>query len=185
MSFASSLDSTSRPAVRRSDPVVLVALLALAVLAAWPVDASERTENTNVFAATTRVQTAVDDLRARLSIPSAVTAAIVPDNPLKVSVEPDRGRPGAFTISFEGGFLATLSEEDLRAVVAHELGHVWIFTHHPYLQTEELANEVALRVVSRATLEHVYDKIWADGAPRGTVARFPDEPASLARPTLR
>ena len=33
----------------------------------------------------------------------------------------------------------------------HELGHVWIFTHHPYLQTEQLANRIAMRLVSRTS----------------------------------
>jgi Zn-dependent peptidase ImmA (M78 family) len=44
--------------------------------------------------------------------------------------------------------------------VAHELGHVWIFTHHPYLQTEQLANQIAMRLVARETLEPIYEKLW-------------------------
>jgi hypothetical protein len=54
----------------------------------------------------------------------------------------------------------------LRAALAHELGHVWVFTHHPFLQTERLANEVGRRVVSRASLERLYKKLWAyEGTP--------------------
>jgi len=52
-----------------------------------------------------------------------------------------------------------LTDDDIKAVVAHELGHVWIFTHHPYLQTEQLANEIAMRLVTRESLEPVYAKV--------------------------
>ena len=62
----------------------------------------------------------------------------------------------------------------MSAVVAHELGHVWIYTHHPYLQTEELANEVAMRVVSRAILEGLYKKVWERAGAKGTLAYLPD-----------
>jgi Zn-dependent protease with chaperone function len=105
------------------------------------------------------VQQVVDDLRVRLSLSSQVAVTIVTDNPLVVSVAPSRGRDGAFRLSFEERFLAALSEDELRAVVAHELGHVWIFSNHPYLQTERLANSIAQRVVSRESLERVYDKL--------------------------
>ena len=100
-----------------------------------------------------RLQDVVDELRARLGISAPVTATIVAKNPLVVTVEPQGHRKGEFLLSFEDGFLAGLDDEELRAVVAHELGHVWIFTHHPYLQTERLANEVAMRIVSRESLD--------------------------------
>ena len=45
--------------------------------------------------------------------------------------------------------------------LAHELGHVWIYTHHPFLQTERLANVIGQRVTDRAALERVYLKLWA------------------------
>jgi hypothetical protein len=57
-------------------------------------------------------------------------------------------------------------------VVAHELGHVWIFTHHPYLQTERLADTVAMRVVSRKSLDRVYAKVWERGGAKGSLAQF-------------
>jgi len=53
---------------------------------------------------------------------------------------------------------------------------VWIFTHHPYLQTEELANQIAMRAVSRASLERVYAKVWERGGTKGDLARFLGEP---------
>lgn len=119
-----------------------------------------------------RVQGVVDDLRAHLAMTAEVTAQIVPLNPLLVSVESSKDREHAFVLSFEDSFLGSLSEDDLRAVVAHELGHVWIFTHHPYLQTERLANQVAMRVVGRAELERVYAKVWQRQGTKGDLTRF-------------
>ena len=119
-----------------------------------------------------RLQVIVDDLAQRLALKATITATIVQSNALLVSVEPEAGRENAFRLSFEDGFLDGLDDEGLRAVVAHELGHVWIFTHHPYLQTESLANSVAMRVVSRESLEKVYDKVWERRGTKGTIARF-------------
>jgi hypothetical protein len=118
------------------------------------------------------IQSVIDELRGRLSMPVTVTASMVPSNPLLVSVEPAPGREAAFQLTFEDRFLETLDDEELRAVVAHELGHVWIFTHHPYLQTEQLANEIALRLVSRESLQRVYAKVWARNGQKGDIARF-------------
>ena len=118
------------------------------------------------------VQNLIDQLRVQLSIASPVTAAMVPHNPLLVSVEAAPGDKATFQLAFEDGFLDTLDDDELRAVVAHELGHVWIFTHHPYLQTERLANDVAMRIVSRATLERVYGKVWARGGLKGDLSKF-------------
>ena len=108
----------------------------------------------------------------RLALKATVTAIIVQTNALLVSVEPEEGRENAFRLSFEDSFLDGLDDEGLRAVVAHELGHVWIFTHHPYLHTELLANSVAMRVVSRESLEEVYNKVWERGGVKGSIARF-------------
>ena len=75
----------------------------------------------------------------------------------------DRQGPRALSVSLEAAFLDELTDQELDAVIAHELGHVWIFTHHPFLQTEQLANEIAMQVVSRQTLEAVYAKVRARG----------------------
>jgi predicted Zn-dependent protease len=75
-------------------------------------------------------------------------------------------------MSFEERFLTGVDDEELRAIIAHELGHVWIFTHHPYLQTERLANTVAMRAVSRASLERVYIKVWEREGTKGDLTRF-------------
>jgi hypothetical protein len=117
------------------------------------------------------LQQVVDDYRARLAMPGAVRVSVVPQNPLMASVEAvDVGGP--FTMSVQEDFLDALSDDELRAVVAHELGHVWIFTHHPYLQTEVLANDIAMRLVTRDVLVTVYEKLWKTQGTKGDLVRF-------------
>ncbi len=118
------------------------------------------------------LQALVDRLKDQLGIDAVVSAAIVPSNPLLVSVQPVVGAPATFQMAFEKQFLAGLDADDLKAIVAHELGHVWIFTHHPYLQTERLANTVAMRAVSRDSLERVYNKVWEREGSKSDLARF-------------
>ena len=118
------------------------------------------------------LQDLVNGLKAQLGIDATVSAAIVPANPLRVSVQRVDGGPVTFQMAFEERFLTGLDEDDLKAVVAHELGHVWIFTHHPYLQTELLANTVAMRVVPRESLARVYHKLWESDGTKGDLVRF-------------
>jgi Peptidase family M48 len=155
--------------------ITTLTLLFLTGLAIRTAAAEGRTEAeaAEAHAKAQRVQGVIDDLRSRLSLSRDVVAAIVPVNPLVVSVLSPVEHGDAYRVAFEGSFLDTLSDDELRAVVAHELGHVWIFTHHPYLQTEELANKIALRVVPRESLVRVYDKVWPHGAPVGVPVRFP------------
>lgn len=118
-----------------------------------------------------RLQALADAVRARLGVERAVTVTLVDTNPYLVSVEapPQADRP--FVVRVEARMLELLSADELEAVLAHELGHVWIFTHHPYLQTELLANRVAMRAVSRDALARVYRKVWKDG-PKGDLVAF-------------
>ena len=118
------------------------------------------------------LQELVNGLKTQLGIDVIVSTAIVPTNPLLVSVQPVDGGPATFHMAFEERFLTGLDEDDLKAIVAHELGHVWIFTHHPYLQTERLANTVAMRVVPRESLERVYHKLWEREGTKGDLVRF-------------
>lgn len=120
------------------------------------------------------LQRLIDQLRIELRITAPVEAVIVASNPLLVSVERQtkKTRDGAFAIAFDRDFLDSLDDDDVRAAVAHELGHVWIFTHHPYLQTERLANDVAMRAVSRESLLRVYEKVWARAGTRGDPISF-------------
>ena len=108
-----------------------------------------------------KIKQIIDELTKQLGISQEIQAVVVPKNELIVSVHPLKGRPGVFEMSFENAFLQTLDDEDLRAVIAHELGHVWIFTHHPYLQTENLANSIAVKAVTPDALERVYEKVRA------------------------
>ena len=116
-----------------------------------------------------RIQQIVDDLRARLSITATVNVSTVESNPRLFSVTPAGQQPGTFLLSVEEDFAQALSEPEITAAVAHELGHVWLFTHFPYLQTEELANQIAARVIEPSTLAPLYDKVWtragADAKP--------------------
>jgi hypothetical protein len=120
------------------------------------------------------LQRLIDHLRIELGITVPVEAVIVESNPLLVSVERQtrHTRDGAFAISFDREFLDGLDDADVRAAIAHELGHVWIFTHHPYRQTERLANDIAMRAVSRGSLLKVYEKVWARAGTRGDPVSF-------------
>jgi hypothetical protein len=131
----------------------------------------------------TGVQKLVNAMRKELALSHAVTVEVVVHNPLKASVEPvkvvtRKGTTRGFRLSIERAFLEKLTADELRAVIAHELGHVWIYTHHPYLQTEQLANAIAMRVVPRDNLVKVYSKVWAEAGPAGTLPRFAEEPAA-------
>jgi hypothetical protein len=119
-----------------------------------------------------RIQSVVDGFRERLEITQEVTVTVVAANEWLVSVESSKDRENAFVLCLEDSFVDRLDAEDLGAVVAHELGHVWIFTHHPYLQTERLANQIAVRLVSRESLRKAYAKVWERLGTKGDLARF-------------
>ena len=131
-----------------------------------------------------KLQSLVGSLRARLEIASTVVVTIVPSNALMMSVEAPTEPTKPFALSIDASFLNTLTDDEIEAAIAHELGHVWIFTHHPYLQTEELANQIAMRAVSRGTLERVYAKVWERGGTKGDLARFLGA-APTAQPTAK
>jgi Zn-dependent protease with chaperone function len=140
-----------------------------------PAGSTDSLSSLSLVAREKQLQDVVDDFRRRLAIPDAVVVSIVPDNKLVVSVTRLKDREHGFAATFEAGFLDDLTEDELGAVIAHELGHVWIYTHHPYLQTEELANEIALRVVSRESLDGVYEKVWKRTGTRGDLVYLPEQ----------
>src|SRR5829696_6346031 len=123
------------------------------------------------------LQDLTDDLRGRLHIIERVHVTLVDHNPLVMSVETLAGRTGPFVISVDRDFVQELNHEEIEAALAHELGHVWIYTHHPFLQTERLANDVAMRVVSRAAFEPVYEKVWARTGIKGNLIEFIGPPS--------
>src|SRR6516165_6513060 len=128
-----------------------VAALCVSVFASAPAHAAGDRE---------RIQQIVDDLKTRLAIPQTINVTVVRTNPKLFSVAPVEHENGTFLLSVEEDFAQALNEDELTAAVAHELGHVWIYTHFPYLQTEQLANEIAMRVVSRESLVPVYDRMF-------------------------
>lgn len=116
-----------------------------------------------------RAQEFVEQLRAALPITSEVQIAVVAYHPLVFSVQPLDLHKERFLLTMELGFLLMLKDDELRAAVAHELGHVWIYTHRPFLQTERLANIIGQRVVDRESFERLYSRLWvyegASGVP--------------------
>jgi hypothetical protein len=130
-----------------------------------------------------RVQQLSDRLRVSLDIVEPVRVTLVPVNSLLMSVEPvENGSRREFRLKVEEEFVKGLSDAELVAAVAHELGHVWIFTHHPFLHTEQLANDIAMRLVSRDALTHLYERVWGRRGTTGDLARFlgPQPQAGLA-----
>ena len=144
--------------------VVLSLLLSLSAVASL--------EAASSMAAAESVQGVVDEYRDALGLRPPVKVVLVDENPRVVSVTRDPRAPGTFVLAFERSFLVELTAAEVRAVVAHELGHVWIFGNHPYLQTEQLANQVALRLVTRAELESAYRKLGTVGGRVPAVARL-------------
>jgi hypothetical protein len=111
----------------------------------------------------------VQELCTRLELKDHVEIHIDETNAKMVSSEPMPGAIPGYRISFDRQFLENLTDEEIVAAIAHELGHVWIFTHHPYLQTEALANNVALRVVDRETMKNLYSKLWSHTGTAGNI----------------
>ena len=115
-----------------------------------------------------RITLIVEALKNQLGIPNLIEVNVVDGNRLGFSSE--RGRqPGTFLISADAQLLNELDDETLTAALAHEMGHIWIYTHHPYLQTEALANHIAMRVVSRDALKRLYAKLWAFKGTSGDI----------------
>jgi hypothetical protein len=107
-----------------------------------------------------RAQGLLDELRTALALPHDVQVEVVVQHPLVFAVEPIEKSRDRFKLSMELAFLRFLDDHELSAALAHELGHVWIFTHHPFLQTERLANTIGQRIVNRESFEKVYSKLW-------------------------
>ena len=147
----------------RQGPISVVLFLLLSFVAA-------ELRLSATIAATESVQGVVDEYRGVLGLQPEVR--VVDENPRVVSVARDPRAPGTFVLSVARGFLAELTVDEMRAVVAHELGHVWIFGNHPYLQTEQRANEVALRLVTHSELESAYRKLDARGAAKPRLSRL-------------
>jgi len=132
-----------------------------------------------------RIRAIVDRFRQDLSIREKVSISIVAKNDKLVSVERSKAKYGGFILSFDETFLNSLDDNELNASIAHELGHVWIFTHHPYLQTELLANQIALQVVSREELERIYAKVWKNNGDVDIKQFLGEDTAVGLKPEIR
>jgi hypothetical protein len=152
----------------------LLAYIAGVLLVLFPLKtkAHEASTSDTREEASARIQRVLDGLRERLAISSPVEVTVVEQNALAFSVAAPKIVGGAFTLSIEAAYLDLLSEEELEAALAHELGHVWIFTHHPYLHTELLANRIAMRTASRESLASVYEKVWKRLGAKGNLHTF-------------
>ena len=124
-----------------------------------------------------RIRRVVAELKSELAIPQTVDVKIVAANARLFSVAPVPNARATFLLSVEEDFAQALNDDELKAAVAHELGHVWIYTHHPFLQTERLANDIAMRVVNRSAFEPVYEKVWARTGVRGNLIEFIGPPS--------
>jgi hypothetical protein len=138
---------------------VLEPTMTVAFLLVWVVPISN--EPTSIVTRRAeRAQQFVDELRNTLAIDNPVHVDVVISHPLVFAVKPEDTQRAQYVLSMEMGFLIILDDDELRAALAHELGHVWVFTHHPYLQTERLANGIGQRAVSRDNFEKLYSKLW-------------------------
>jgi hypothetical protein len=163
---------TSSKSFRVRGPSLLVHA-AMAVGCALLSHAVARAEDATVRDGRARaLQELVDTLRDRMGIVAPVEVTVVERDARALSVRRNPAAAGQFSLSAERGFLGALTTDQVEAALAHELGHVWIYTHHPYLQTEQLANRVAMRVVSRDRLVEVYRALWGDDAVHGSLETF-------------
>jgi hypothetical protein len=156
---------SSRRVVLSFLPIVFLGVshLALAKLATSPEETVKR------------VQVIVADLEGRLQMPQHVDVALVPTEVRMVAVQRvrhDAATPDDFIIRLDEQFFESLNEEELTAALAHELGHVWISTHHPYLQTEALANEIAMKAVPRESMKKIYAKLWLHMGTSGDIEQL-------------
>jgi len=140
-------------------------------------------ENRNDADDIRRISKLAQELCTRLQLAARIDAVIVDENKFGVSVEPLADVKDEYTLAFDRKLYESLTSDELTAAIAHEMGHVWIYTHHPYLQTEPLANEIAFRVVSRETMKGVYTKLWLRLGISGDLNEVlgPELPASGAQ----
>ncbi len=133
---------------------------------------------------TRTIQAIVEEFRIRRPFPEPVTARIIRGEKKLVSVRRSPADPNTFVLTFDQDFLSTLTNEELRAAIAHELGHVFIFTHHPYLHTEALANRKAMELVPPEALEQVYRKVLEFGGKIPSNSS-PSQPAIAETPVTK
>src|SRR5262245_26274265 len=117
----------------RQSLLIGLPLMLVAVLLPRKAHARKPPAKTNRTAAThsyrrkkEQVHTRVDRIRFELSIPDPVAVSLVELNDLVVTVARAADRTRGFELALEERFVNGLSDVELEAVIAHELGHVWI-----------------------------------------------------------
>ena len=133
----------------------------------------------NVRETTARIGEMLTALKNALQISNNIRVRIVESNHLGMSVEPTDPQKNSFLLSVDGGFVSGLDDEELAAALSHELGHVWIYTHHPFIHTESLANKIAARAVTPAALKKLYAKVWVFEGANGSMDQLLDSRLSL------
>lgn len=173
--FAKGKSPRGYPLPRRTGNFVFVCLLSLmGAGAASPTDRQVWNANHQKLAAL------VQEFRVLLNIEEQISVSIVRKNHMLASVRPSSKQPGSFVVRFDRSFLAALADEELRAAIAHELGHVWIFVHQPYVQSEPLANKKALEVIQLDSLQKMYEKVRAYQGRHGRPGKVLDGEKALA-----
>jgi hypothetical protein len=172
-SFADS-GACGRSGSERRGPVrvLLVAVTLIALVAPALAFAEENDLPPAPSVSQEYLETIAKKFQTQLDLPVAVLVSVIEKNKFLVSVHRSKELQDTFVILFEREFLSTLTEEEARAVIAHEMGHIWIFTHHPYLQTEALANQKAAELVPRDSLRDVYEKVWRIEGQKVTLEEF-------------
>ncbi len=127
-----------------------------------------------------QIELIIKEFSRRLGITQKIIVSIVSGDKRLASVRPASENLNEFEISFDPAFVQTLDDLELTAAVAHELGHIWIYTHFPYLQTEALANQQALKLVSRNDLDKVYEKVWRWNARKQNPVKVFGSPVDAA-----
>lgn len=164
---------TARNSCRRRRKIFLVhGATALAVVLSSGGAIARAEEMAPRDARTRDLQRLVDSLRDRMGIAATVVVTMVERDARTLSVRRSAEESGVFALSAERRFVESLTADQVEAALAHELGHVWIYTHHPYLQTEQLANRVAMRAVPRERLVEVYHALWGEDAVHGKLESF-------------
>ena len=128
------------------------------------------------------LQDLTDDLRARLEIGERVHVTLVDHNPLVMSVETLAGRTGPFVISVDREFIHELSQTRIGSrACPRAWARVDLHPRSRIVQTERLANDIAMRVVSRSAFEPVYEKVWARTGIKGNLIEFIGPPSQTER----
>src|SRR5688572_9638910 len=144
-----------------------LSVCALLVLFAPPVDGKPAQHHDP-----SRLAAIARRLGAELGVQIDIQVVVAKKNDRMVSVERASLKRDTFTVTFDRNFLSGLDQGEITAALAHEIGHIWIFCHFPYVHTEVLANEIALTLVDRIDLESLYRKLRDHLGASETVEEF-------------